>query len=189
MAAFEPARALYASAGFRPCGPFGEYVSSRHSTFLTLGLRFQVVPAAYVVFRRAGDRGEEVLLQLRRGTGYLDEHWACAAAGHVEQGESMVDAARRETREELGLEVDPADLEPLCGMHRTGPGGWIDQRADFFFACRRWRGEPRLVEPDKAAELRWFPLDQLPDPVVPHELVVLSSLTTGGPPPLLTYGF
>lgn len=38
MAAFAPARALYASAGFRPCEPFGAYRPSRHSTFMTLTL-------------------------------------------------------------------------------------------------------------------------------------------------------
>lgn len=36
MAAFAPARALYAGAGFRPCEPFGHYQPSRNSTFMTL---------------------------------------------------------------------------------------------------------------------------------------------------------
>ena len=38
MAAFAPARALYASAGFEPCPPFGEYRPSRNSTFMTMEL-------------------------------------------------------------------------------------------------------------------------------------------------------
>jgi len=37
--AFAPARSLYASAGFRVCGPFGHYRPSRHSTFMTLALK------------------------------------------------------------------------------------------------------------------------------------------------------
>jgi putative acetyltransferase len=41
MAAFAPARALYANAGFRPCGPFGSYFPSRNSIFMTLGLDAQ----------------------------------------------------------------------------------------------------------------------------------------------------
>ncbi|MGH3409185.1 MAG: GNAT family N-acetyltransferase [Streptosporangiaceae bacterium] len=36
--AFAPARALYAGAGFRPCGPFGSYRPSPSSTFMTLAL-------------------------------------------------------------------------------------------------------------------------------------------------------
>jgi putative acetyltransferase len=38
MAAFGPARSLYASAGFISCGPFGEYAPSPNSTFMTLPL-------------------------------------------------------------------------------------------------------------------------------------------------------
>lgn len=36
MAFFEPARALYAKAGFVPCPPFGSYVDDPLSTFMTL---------------------------------------------------------------------------------------------------------------------------------------------------------
>jgi putative acetyltransferase len=35
MDAFEPARSLYASAGFEPCGPFGDYAASPNSAFMT----------------------------------------------------------------------------------------------------------------------------------------------------------
>ncbi len=37
-AGFAPARSLYASAGFRPCGPFGDYSPGRNNTFMTLTL-------------------------------------------------------------------------------------------------------------------------------------------------------
>jgi putative acetyltransferase len=32
--AFEPARSLYASAGFVPCGPFGDYRATAYNTFM-----------------------------------------------------------------------------------------------------------------------------------------------------------
>lgn len=38
MAAFEPARRLYASHGFIECGPFGDYVLDPHSVFMTIVL-------------------------------------------------------------------------------------------------------------------------------------------------------
>jgi putative acetyltransferase len=38
MAAFAPARALYASAGFTVCPPFGDYWDSPYSTCMTLDL-------------------------------------------------------------------------------------------------------------------------------------------------------
>ena len=140
--------------------------------------RFRVVPASYVFLLRAGpDGADEVLLQLRQNTGFMDDHWAAAAAGHVERGETAYDAARREAREEIG--VDDLDLTFVTAMQRTRHADPIDERIDFFFTARSWRGEPRIVEPRKARALEWFPLDRLPDPVVPHERVVLEGLGTG----------
>jgi 8-oxo-dGTP pyrophosphatase MutT (NUDIX family) len=150
--------------------------------------RFVVVPAAYVLFLRTRDGGaREVLLQLRRGTGYMDGYWATAAAGHVERGESVFAAAAREAAEELG--VSEVELEPLCAMHRTGTGLPIDERVDYFLRATAWSGTPRIVEADKCADLRWFTLDALPEPVVPHERQVLEGLRRGDLPPIVTHGF
>jgi 8-oxo-dGTP diphosphatase len=147
--------------------------------------RFRVVPAAYVLLRR----GDEVLLQRRRNTGYYDEHWAAGAAGHVEAGESVFEAACRETAEELGIEVAADALIPLTTMHRTANNGRaIDERVDVFFECRDWTGEPALQE-DKASDLGWFRLGDLPQPVVPHELVVLEGVRSGVLPSVVAFGF
>ena len=67
-------------------------------------------------------------------------------------------------------------------MQRTRSAEPIDERVDFFFTARSWSGEPRIVEPLKCADLRWCPLDDLPDPVVPHELEVLQAVRDGGAP-------
>jgi 8-oxo-dGTP pyrophosphatase MutT (NUDIX family) len=148
--------------------------------------RFVVVPASYVFLLRPGEQGDEVLLQLRRHTGYMDGHWAAAAAGHVERGETAYDAARREAREEIG--VDELDLEFVTSMQRTQHADPIDERVDFFFTARSWVGEPTVLEPGKSAGIEWFPLSRLPDPVVPHELAVLTRLGVGVAP-YTTYGF
>jgi 8-oxo-dGTP pyrophosphatase MutT (NUDIX family) len=152
--------------------------------------RFVVVPAAYVFLLRPAPMpgGREVLLQLRRGTGYMDEHWAAAVAGHVERGETVFAAAAREAVEEAG--ITDVELVPWCAMQRTGPDGLpIDERVDYFFTATSWSGTPRIVEPDKCADLRWFNLDALPTPVVPHELRVLDTLRAGRTPAILTHGF
>jgi 8-oxo-dGTP pyrophosphatase MutT (NUDIX family)/ribosomal protein S18 acetylase RimI-like enzyme len=147
--------------------------------------RFAVVPAAYVFLLDHG----RVLLQLRAGTGYYDGWWGASAAGHVEAGESVLDAAVRESAEEIGVAIAPDALAPLTTMHRTGPSGNpVDQRVDFFFACREWSGEPALLEP-KAEELRWFDLHELPERVVHHERFVLDAIAAGGLRSITAFGF
>jgi 8-oxo-dGTP pyrophosphatase MutT (NUDIX family) len=147
--------------------------------------RFAIVPAAYVLFLREGATGQEVLLQLRQNTGFMDGHWAAAAAGHVERGETAEAAARREALEELGVEL--TELSFVTAMQRTARGHDIDERVDFFFATRSWAGEPRILEPTKSADLRWWPLGALPEPTVPHERWVLERLP--GVPALTSFGF
>ena len=157
--------------------------------------RFVVVPAAYVFLLRDGaagpssgpSTGPEVLLQFRQNTGYMDAHWAAAAAGHVERGETAYDAAQREAAEEI--DVVDLDLEFVTAMQRTQHADPIDERIDFFFTARAWSGEPRIVEPAKCAELAWFPLTALPDPVVPHELRVLDGIRAGVLPAYTSFGF
>src|SRR5262245_54166224 len=149
--------------------------------------RFVVVPASYLFLLRERELELEVLLQLRQNTGYMDGHWAAAAAGHVEKGETAYDAARREAREEI--DVDDLALEFVTSMQRSRSGAPIDERIDFFFTARSWSGSPRIVEPAKCAALDWFPLSALPDPVVPHELKVLHGIIEGEIASYTTFGF
>lgn len=162
--------------------------------------RFVVVPAAYVVCLRpaAGGGVPEVLLQLREGTGFMDGHWAAGAAGHVERGETAYAAARREAREELGIEPDLQFLTTVHRRHGAEPVAPIDERVDFFFVATSWTGEPRIQEAAKCADLRWFALDALPEPVVPHEAAALAELArvvdpactlVEQPTPYLAHGF
>jgi 8-oxo-dGTP diphosphatase len=152
---------------------------------------FWVVPAAYVLLlRESGSGVDEVLLQLRRNTGFRDGFWAAGVAGHVEEGETVFAAARREAVEEVGVTIAPDALTPLTVMHRTQSNhSPIDERVDFFFTVREWSGRAVGREPHKIADLRWFPLDDLPEPVVPHEKVVLDGLRTGRLPAVVAHGF
>ncbi|MGP9782326.1 NUDIX hydrolase [Glutamicibacter sp. AOP12-B1-11] len=138
-----------------------------------MNYRNALTPVSYVIVR---DRNR-VLLQRRQGTGYLDGYWSTAAAGHVEAGESAIQAAVRETREELGIELDAMQLKPLTTVHRPQSSNeTAGGRIDFFFECTTWTGVPQIMEPHKTSALTWFDLCELPGKVVPHERYILERL-------------
>lgn len=110
--------------------------------------RHQAIAAAYLLLHNT----EGATLMLRRAnSGYCDGQLGLPA-GHVEEGESVVGGMVREAREELGIDVDPADLTFVHVCDRKASDG---HRLDFFFRCTRWQGEPVIMEPHKATEMRW----------------------------------
>lgn len=161
-------------------------MNSQISAAETTVKNFAVVPAAYVLLLRE----EKVLLQLRQNTGFMDGYWACAAAGHVEPGESAFGAAVREAKEELGIGIAFDALVPLTTLHRSHGGEQlIDQRVDFFFSCSSWIGEPSIQEPEKCADLRWYSLGALPALIPDHERLVLEGYHDGTLLPIGSSGF
>jgi 8-oxo-dGTP pyrophosphatase MutT (NUDIX family) len=64
--------------------------------------RYASIIDVHVIFRRGG----RVLLLRRTGDTYASGQ-LCLPSGHVEEGESVLAAAVRETREEIGIDLDP----------------------------------------------------------------------------------
>jgi 8-oxo-dGTP pyrophosphatase MutT (NUDIX family) len=111
-----------------------------------------------------------VLLLRRAGTGFFDGLYSLPG-GHVEQGESIFQAAARELKEETGLHAEPDDLVWLGVIHRRSD----TNRIDFFLRALRWQGEPVLLETDKCSGMGWFPRGGLPEETVPYVKVALEA--------------
>ena len=119
--------------------------------------RFSVPIAVHVFLLQNG----RVLLLKRQDTGFEDGNYGLPA-GHLEAGESVTQTAIRECREEIGVELTAAALEPCGVTHYTSPGG---TGVDFFFTATAWQGQPQpLIE---CSAVEWFALDALPDTVIP----------------------
>lgn len=95
--------------------------------------------------------------------------------GMVNRREMLQDAARREAREETGVEVHSLEL---LGVYTSIARYVTDHVAAFVASAGDTRGAPD----HEIAEAAWFPLDALPpgvDPSVPRRLTELSSGTRG----------
>ncbi|WP_420370336.1 8-oxo-dGTP diphosphatase [Curtobacterium sp. L1-20] len=114
-------------------------------------------PVAVVYLVRDDGTGPRVLLgEKRRGLG---AGRLVGPGGKREPGESAVDAAVREVREEVGLRIAAADLEARGTLDYRFPYRPSWSQVSDVFVCRRWQGTPTGSD---ELEPRWVPVDAVP---------------------------
>ncbi|WP_328551675.1 NUDIX hydrolase [Streptomyces sp. NBC_00358] len=99
-------------------------------------------------------------------------------AGHREPGESALACMVRETSEETGIAIEASDLSLVHTVDQRNPWSPVP-RLQLFFAASRWSGEPRVLEPDRCTEWRWWPLDALPGELVEYTRTALAAIARG----------
>ncbi len=115
-----------------------------------------------------------VLLLRRFNTGYEDGNYS-VVAGHLDSGESIRQAAIREAKEEVGIEINRDDLTVVEVMHRKSD----DERVDFFLEARMWAGELQNMEPGKCDHIAWFSVSELPANTIPYVKRALENYRQG----------
>jgi 8-oxo-dGTP pyrophosphatase MutT (NUDIX family) len=112
---------------------------------------------------------------LRRfNTGFRDGEYS-VPAGHLDGGETVMQAAIREAAEETGLPIAESDLTFSTVMHRIEG----EERIDFFVQVHRWQGEPFNAEPDKCDDLCWVDIHALPANTIPYVRQALANHLAG----------
>ena len=105
-------------------------------------------------------RNGRILLGKRRNA-HGAGAWCCPG-GHLEYGESFEACARREVREETGLQIENIrrgtftnDLFAEEGKHYV----------TLYMLADCPQGTPRVCEPEKCEQWDWFPEEALPRPL------------------------
>ena len=119
-------------------------------------MRLVLVAAAALI-----DESQNVLIAQRPAGKAMAGLWEFPG-GKVEPGETPEAALVRALAEELALHVAEEDLEPFTFASHTYP--------DFrlllpLYLCRRWKGEPQLVD---AAAVKFVPVDALTSFAMPE---------------------
>jgi ADP-ribose pyrophosphatase YjhB (NUDIX family) len=112
-------------------------------------------------------RDNRILLTLRPDW----EVW-CLPGGSVEADESLAQAAIRETREEVGLEVK---LTRLVGLYSRN--GWIQHGLHVAVFAAEITGGELAYQDGEVLEARWFAADEVPeDMLLGHRQRALDAL-------------
>ena len=132
--------------------------------------RFKMIASGYLFLVR----NEKILLLRRFQTGYMDGHYSLPA-GHIEDKETLTGGTCREIKEEIGITLLPNDLTLVHVMHRKSD----DIRMDFFFTTDKQGLVPKNMEPKKADDLSWFPLNDLPTNTIPYIRAAIKNFQQG----------
>lgn len=118
-------------------------------------------------------KGNTLLLGKRRGSHGAGEY--ASPGGHLEHLEAFADCARREVREETGLEIGNLRFLRVMNVTTYAPKHYVD----LAFAADWVSGEPQVLEPEKVESWGWYPLDALPEPLFATLPTALEALRTG----------
>ncbi len=115
----------------------------------------------------------KLLLGKRKGTGFGDGFYS-TPGGHLENGETFEQCARREVREEAGIEIKNIKIISLANLF-SSKAHYVDIgiHAD-------WKsGTPTVLEPEKCEGWDWYDLRKLPRPLIEGDKMYLNAIRTG----------
>jgi len=99
----------------------------------------------------------KVLLGKRKNSHGANEYGG--PGGHLEYGETVKQAAIRETTEECGIKIKNLNLLCVSDLLAYFPKHYLD----IGFVAEWESGEPQVLEPHKLEAWSWYDTDQLPD--------------------------
>lgn len=105
-------------------------------------------------------RDGRVLLGKRKGSHGAGE-WSFPG-GHLEYKEGFEDCVKREVAEECGIEIKNIRFQLVARVKEYLPKDYVHLN----FLADWESGEPIVLEKDKCDGWQWFPIDQLPKPIM-----------------------
>ncbi len=134
------------------------------------------VGVGIIVIKKA-DGKSYVMLHQRKGRRGLGKDYWGSGGGHLDLGESLMEGALRELKEEAGEAVIVKNVRFLGVINFTEmkPKHYVDVS----FVADWVSGEPTNNAPKETTDWKWFALDELPSPLFPPIEHYLEALKTG----------
>jgi len=130
------------------------------------------VTADCVILRRDAETGQLHVLLIQRAKEPFAGRWALPG-GFVNKDEPLIDAARRELREETGLRVTKLRQIGAFGDPGRDPRGWTVSVA---YLAEVSGTKHKALAADDAQAVNWFPVDALPRLAFDHGKILKLAL-------------
>lgn len=130
----------------------------------TIGRTMYTLPAYVGIILK---QNNQVLLVKRANSDWASECWNFPG-GLLEANETVLQAAVRETKEEIGVSIDPQDFSLVHVLHVHAGGTNTRTIIGFYFMAEKWQGTPINNEPEKHNDIGWFDLNNLPAHTTQH---------------------
>jgi len=117
-------------------------------------------------------RDDKILLAER--TGSHGENTFGSVGGHIEYGETPLQALIREGQEELGIILGEFEFLTCINLLYYGR-----HAINITFIANIVEGEPMIHEPDKIKSCHWYSLNDLPNPLFEPIIIAINSLNNG----------
>lgn len=118
-------------------------------------------------------KDDKVLFGKRKGSHGEGEY--AFPGGHLEYMESFEDCAKREVKEECGIEIKNIRFQFLANVIKYVPKHYVHVGL-----LADWKnGEPEVLEPEKSEFWNWYEIDKLPQPMFEMCKIAIDSYRTG----------
>lgn len=115
----------------------------------------------------------KVLLAKRKGSHGAGEY--AFPGGHLEYLESFEDCAKRETKEECGIEIENIKFQFVANVTKYAPKHYVH-----LGLVADWKsGDPVVLEPEKSESWDWYDPNNLPEPIFEFCKLTFESYANG----------
>ena len=118
----------------------------------------------------------KILLQRRQGS-KLWPGFLALPAGHLDVGEDAYEAAIREAKEELDINITVDNISDVFVVNRKNKS--LLPYYDVYFELNGYNGEIKINEPNKCSELVWSNIKSLPEDMIEFEKISLNNYLNG----------
>lgn len=120
-------------------------------------------------------KDNQILLVKRTNTEWAAGYWNFPG-GLLEENETLIAAAAREAKEEIGVTIALTDLKLVHVLQVQKSETHTKEIIGFYFLATNWHGVAFNNEPNRHSEIGWFEIDNLPEKMTEHAQQALHGL-------------